>query len=56
MFTDGDGNIFIYEVSGKETISGADLIGLIDREGDMLLFICTFDGCSGIVVECSRLK
>jgi len=56
VFTDADGNTFTYEVTGKETISGADLAGLKDGEWDLAMFTCTFDGRSRVVVECSRVE
>ncbi len=56
LFTDTDGNTFTYEVTGKETISGSDLAGLKDGEWDLVLFTCTFDGRSRVVVECSRVE
>ncbi|MCD8157979.1 MAG: sortase [Clostridiales bacterium] len=47
-FTDGDGNLFVYEVSDILQIDGTDIEGMEEKqEGDswdMTLFTCTLDG------------
>ena len=50
-FTDMDGNIFEYTVSGQEILPGTDVSGLCDGDWDLTLFTCTRGGVNRVVVR-----
>ncbi len=50
-FTDGDGNVFLYDVAEIVQVNGYDVKGLKEGEWDMTLFTCTLDGRSRVVVR-----
>lgn len=52
-FTDMDGNVFSYRVTGLETLNGGDVAGLCAGDWDLTLFTCTYGGRSRVVVRCA---
>ena len=54
LFTDADGNLFRYEVSGIEMLDEYDLDGLRAGEWDLTLFTCELSGSSRVTVRCTR--
>ena len=52
IFTDMDGNRFVYEVIGAEVIAGTDVEGMLAGEWDLTLFTCTPGGQSRNTVRC----
>lgn len=56
IFTDMDGNEFVYEVSEVETVRGTDIEGMLTGDWDLSLFTCTLDGGSRITVRCIEKK
>ena len=55
-FTDGDGNVFLYEVAETVQLNGTDVEGMLSGEWDMTLFTCTLSGKSRIAVRLIRLE
>lgn len=55
VFTDIDGNEFIYEVVKVETVAGTDVEGAKSGDWDLTLFTCTLGGQNRILVRCERL-
>ena len=53
-FTDVNGGIYEYAVSGIETIPGTDVKGMESGEWDLTLFTCTYGGKNRMAVRCSR--
>ncbi len=56
IFTDVDGNEFVYEVLEIETIPGTGLEEMQAGEWDLTLFTCTFDGRSRVTVRCRKIS
>ena len=56
IFTDMDGNRFVYEVAVKETLPPTAVEEMISGEWDLTLFTCTYDGRSRFTVRCERLE
>jgi len=54
VFTDMDGNVFVYSVVGHETIDGNDVEGMISEGWDMTLFACNFSGDKRVAVRCEK--
>lgn len=55
-FTDGDGNLFMYEVSDIMQIDGRDVEGMKEGEWNMTLFTCTISGQSRVAVRMMRVE
>lgn len=55
VFTDIDGNEFVYEVVKVETVAGTDVDGAKSGDWDLTLFTCTLGGQNRIMVRCERL-
>ena len=55
-FTDVDGNVFVYEVTGRETIGGSDVEGMLAGEWDLTRFTCTTGGRCRIAVRCEIVE
>ncbi len=53
-FTDGDGNVFLYDAAEVIQLDGADIDGMKTGEWDMTLFTCTLDGRSRVAVRLVR--
>lgn len=50
-FTDGDGNLFLYDVAEIIQVDGNDIEGMKEGVWDMTLFTCTLNGQSRIAVR-----
>lgn len=56
LFTDIDGNEFLYKVTKLETVAGIDIDGAKAGEWDLTLFTCTLSGQNRILVRCERFS
>lgn len=54
VFTDIDGNRFVYEVAEVETIGAYDIEGMTTGDWDLTLFTCTIGGRTRAAVRCTR--
>lgn len=54
IFTDMDGNVFVYNVAYTETIDGYDIPRMSEGEWDLTLFTCTLSSVSRVTVRCVR--
>lgn len=52
-FTDVEGNVFIYAVSGFDTLGKKDVEEMTTGEWDMTLFTCTPGGAKRVTVRCT---
>lgn len=55
-FTDADGNVFHYTVTGMEQINPTDPITMFEGEWDLTLFTCTLGGQYRVTVRCTRTE
>ncbi|MCI8810487.1 MAG: sortase [Oscillibacter sp.] len=55
-FTDADGNVFHYVVSGLEQLDPKEPIRLWEGEWDLTLFTCTIGGQYRVTVRCVRTE
>lgn len=55
MFTDVDGNVFLYSVREIVTVDPSSTYEVINSEFDLTLFTCNFTGRARVVVRCMRL-
>ena len=55
VFTDMEGNVFIYEVTGQEILNAEAVEEVKRGDWDLTLFTCTGDGSRRIVVRCRLL-
>jgi len=55
-FTDIDGNLFVYEVTGREIVGGYDIDGMLAGEWDLTLFTCTTGGKDRVAIRCGLKK
>ena len=53
IFTDMDGNRFVYQVSGTEVIAPDGVEQMVSGEWDLTLFTCTYNGSSRHTVRCT---
>lgn len=53
VYTDMDGNRFVYEVTGMEVIAGSDTAKMEEGEWDLTMFTCTPNGTSRYTVRCT---
>lgn len=53
IFTDMDGNRFVYQVSGTEVIAPDGVEQMVAGEWDLTLFTCTYNGSSRHTVRCT---
>lgn len=53
IYTDMDGNRFVYEVTGTEVIAGSDVAKMEEGEWDFTMFTCTPNGGSRYTVRCT---
>lgn len=53
VFTDVDGNVFLYHVEEMEVLMPTDVEGMKTEGWDLTLFTCTFGGQSRVTVRCS---
>lgn len=54
IFTDIDGNLFSYEVSQIETLSGTAISEMQSGNWDLTLFTCTISGQARVTVRCKK--
>ena len=52
IFTDMDGNRFIYAVSGTEQLPGTAIEEMESGDWDLTLFTCTIGGAARVTVRC----
>ena len=55
IFTDIEGQSYIYEVLEIEVLSPSEVSTMIDNEFDLTLYTCTDDGFNRITVRCNRV-
>ena len=55
FFTDVTGEVYTYEVTDVETISGSDTEAMASGDWDLTFFTCTLSGTSRIAVRCQRV-
>lgn len=55
IFTDINGESYVYEVLEIEVLSSDDITEMIDNDFDLTLYTCTSDGNSRITVRCNKL-
>ncbi len=51
-FTDMDGNLFVYEVTGREVVGGYEVEEMLAGEWDLTLFTCTTGGKDRVAIRC----
>lgn len=56
VFTDGDGNVFNYEVAEVEILNGAAVEAMQAGDWDLTLFTCTYGGRSRCALRCRLLN
>lgn len=54
IFTDADGNVFIYEVCLVETMQPTAVTEMTSGQWDLSLFTCTIGGQSRVTVRCNK--
>ena len=54
IFTDMDGNLFSYEVSQIETLSGTAISEMQSGNWDLTLFTCTISGQARVTIRCKK--
>lgn len=54
-FTDGDGNVFIFEVSTIEQLYPTQVQEMTETEWDLTLFTCTLSGQQRLTIRCTRV-
>lgn len=52
IFTDAEGNRFVYEVAEAETMKGTEIERMVTGEWDLTLFTCTYNGRSRFALRC----
>ena len=55
IFTDMDGNEFVYEITLLETLSSSDVEGMENGDWDLTLYTCTIGGSYRITVRCELI-
>lgn len=55
IFTDMDGNVFVYEAVVLETLNANAVEQMCSDEWDLTLFTCTLGGSSRITLRCERI-
>lgn len=56
IFTDMDGNVFVYEVAYRETLGGDEGIAMRLGDWDMTLFTCTIGGEYRVTIRCELIE
>ncbi|HCA71939.1 MAG TPA: sortase [Ruminococcaceae bacterium] len=54
-FTDVNGNVYRYRVSGMETIPKQDVKQMESGDWDLTLFTCTLDGQRRVTIRCKQI-
>ena len=55
IFTDIDGNVFVYEAAVLETLKPTAIEQMCSEEWALTLFTCTLDGKSRVTLRCDRV-
>ena len=55
LFTDVDGNHFLYEVAEIQILESTDVEKMLDEQWDLNLFTCTLGGKTRMTVRCEKL-
>lgn len=55
-FTDADGNVFHYTVTGLEQLDPTEPVTMFQGEWDLTLFTCTLGGQYRVTVRCARTE
>ena len=56
IFTDIDGNIFLYEVADFENLRGTQVEDMLNSDWELTLFTCTYGGASRVTVRCKKIE
>lgn len=56
VFTDIDGNVFMYEVADMQVLVPTDIENMIVGDWDLTLFTCTVGGRTRFAVRCDRVN
>lgn len=55
-FTDGDGNVFVFQVSAMEVLNPSQVEEMTKSIWDLTLFTCTVGGEQRVTVRCTRVS
>lgn len=55
-FTDGDGNVFVYQVAAMEILDPSQVEEMTESGWDLSLFTCTVGGERRVTVRCTRVS
>ena len=55
-FTDGDGNVFVFQVATLEQLDPTQVEDMTESEWDLTLFTCTIGGRQRVTVRCTRVS
>lgn len=56
-FSDLDGNLFSYAVTGIETLNPTQVEEMVEKDGwDLTIFTCNYDGSVRLAVRCGRAE
>lgn len=56
IFTDWQGNAFLYRVDCRETLAASDTERMCSDKWDLTLFTCTYGGRRRIAIRCQRIE
>ena len=56
VFTDIDGNVFMYEVDDMQVLLPTDIENMVVSDWDLTLFTCTVGGRTRFAVRCDRIN
>lgn len=56
IFTDVDGNNYVYEVLEIEVLKSTDVDKMINSNFDLTLYTCTYDNTGRVTVRCNRVN
>lgn len=54
VFTDIDGNVFVYEVADFESLRGSQVEDMVNSDSELTLFTCNYDGSARVTVRCHK--
>lgn len=54
VFTDIDGNVFVYEVADFESLRGTQVEDMTQSDCELTLFTCNYDGTLRVTVRCHK--
>ena len=55
IFTDIDGNVFLYEVADFESLRGTQVEDMTNSDYELTLFTCNYDGSLRVTMRCTRV-